>query len=79
MRDLNEALAEYKASVEQLGEFHSSDRKKLLSLPFLLAKRAELPEPRKTQHDELNLFKELYGMNWYDDASTIVDSEQKVT
>jgi hypothetical protein len=30
-------------------EIASSDKKKLLSLPFYMAKRRELPEPKKGQ------------------------------
>jgi hypothetical protein len=36
-------------------EMSSSDRKKLLALPFYLAKRSQLPEPRRNQN-EMNLF-----------------------
>jgi hypothetical protein len=44
----------------------SSDRKKLLALPFHLKKRQELPEPRKGQF-EYDLFEYMYGMGWHDD------------
>ena len=39
----------YKQAVDSTGnkEFAPSDRKKLLSLPFYLSKRNELPSPRK--------------------------------
>lgn len=56
----------------------ASDRKKLLALPFFLAKRSQLPEPRRGQK-EFNLFSQLSGQNWYDDATTLVDEEYKIT
>jgi len=45
-----------------------SDKKKLLSLPFYMQKRAELPEPKFGQR-EWDLFKQIFGVNWnhYDD------------
>ena len=55
-----------------------SDRKKLLALPFYLAKRTECPEPRRGQF-EYDLFKELTGSNWHDDAWTELDEETKIT
>jgi hypothetical protein len=46
-----------------------SDRKKLLSLPFYLAKRNQLPDPRRGQK-EFDIFTELTGgKKWYDDAT----------
>lgn len=56
----------------------SSDRKKMLSLPFYLSKREELPEPRRGQF-EFKLFEETYGMGWHDDANTDIDEEEKIT
>ena len=41
----NTSLDGYKAHVNKLG-LATSDRKKLLALPFYLAKRQEAPEPR---------------------------------
>lgn len=55
-----------------------SDRKKLLALPFYLAKRAEQPEPRMGQK-EFDLFKELTGKNWHDNDGVLFDPEHKVT
>ena len=58
---------------------NESDRKKLLALPFYLAKRSQLPEPRRGQ-PEFKLFQELSGgQNWYDDARVVVDDEHKIT
>ena len=39
------ALKEYKETVNKIG-MNPSDRKKILALPFYLAKRQQLPEPR---------------------------------
>ena len=52
--ELRVALADYKAKVEQLG-MNVSDKKKILALPFYLAKRQQLPEPRRGQ-PEFELF-----------------------
>lgn len=41
----NKKLDEYKKIVNEMG-LSPSDRKKLLSLPFYMAKRRELPEPK---------------------------------
>lgn len=40
-----------------------SDKKKMLSLPFYLQKRSELPQPKYGQR-EWNLFKDMFGVNW---------------
>lgn len=55
-----------------------SDKKKLLSLPFYLQKRAELPEPKFGQK-EWDLFTQLFGVpyNHYDDVD--FDQEEKIT
>lgn len=60
------ALDDYKKQIDSMG-LNSSDRKKLLALPFYLSKRAELPEPKKGQY-EYKLFEELYGFKWHEDA-----------
>jgi hypothetical protein len=52
--ELKETLAKYRATVDQMS-LHSSDRKKLLSLPFYMAKRSELPEP-KLKQTEMKIF-----------------------
>jgi hypothetical protein len=44
--ELEAALADYRAKVDTMG-MNPSDRKKVLGLPFFLAKRSELPEPRE--------------------------------
>lgn len=56
-----------------------SDRKKILSLPFFLSKRSQLPEPRRGQK-EFDLFTEMTGgKNWYHEASKLIDDEYKIT
>jgi len=73
----NESLDEYKEHINKMG-LHVSDRKKLLALPFYLAKRQELPEPRNGQY-EMTLFERLTGQKWYQDSATIRDEETKIT
>lgn len=70
-------MREYREKVDSVG-YTASDRKKVLALPFYLAKRQQLPEPRYGQH-EFELFKELTGRNWYDDARLLIDEEHKIT
>lgn len=72
-----QALDEYKDVVNKIG-MNSSDRKKILALPFYMTKRHQLPEPRKGQK-EYNFFKELTGKEWYDDAHVLFDNEYKIT
>ena len=72
-----QGLADYKKSVEDL-PLYASDRKKLLALPFYMAKRSECPEPRRGQF-EWDLFKELTGSDWNDDAGYKFDEEHKIT
>jgi hypothetical protein len=56
-----------------------SDKKKILSLPFYLTKRSQLPEPRRGQK-EFDLFTEMTGgKNWYHEASKVIDDEYKIT
>lgn len=74
---LQEALSDYKASVEKLS-LYPSDKKKMLAMPFYLAKRKERPTPRAGQN-YMDLFEELTGMNYNDDASLVQDNEQKIT
>ena len=49
VEELNETLEAYKRAVDNTNgkEYNPSDRKKLLSLPFLLHRIQELPEPKK--------------------------------
>ena len=75
--NLQQALSDYKASVEKLG-LYPSDKKKLLSLPFYLAKRSENPEPKRGQ-PEYELFKELYGEDYHAFSNVSTDQETKIT
>lgn len=77
IQELEVALADYKQKVESLG-MNPSDRKKVLALPFFLAKRSQQPEPREGQ-PEFELFKQLTGRSWYSDARTVIDPEHKIT
>ena len=62
----HDAMQEYKAAVDNL-PLNPSDRKKLLSLPWYMAKRSAKPVPRRGQ-PEYELFKELTGRDWHEDA-----------
>lgn len=77
VQELQSALKEYREKVEAF-QMNESDRKKILALPFYLAKRSQLPEPRRGQ-SEFNLFKRLTGSNWYEDAELLTDPETKIT
>jgi hypothetical protein len=57
--ELHNSLDDYKKKVGELG-LNSSDRKKLMALPFYLAKRQQKSEPRRGQ-PEFDLFTELTG------------------
>lgn len=59
-------------------ELASSDKKKLLSLPFYMAKRRELPEPKKGQK-EWDFFEEIYGKPWDYHSDVMFDTETKIT
>jgi hypothetical protein len=67
----------YKAAVNAMG-LNESDRKKLLALPFYMNKRKENPEPKKGQK-EYQMFKDMYGKDWLDDAGLKRDPETKIT
>ena len=62
LEELYENLEAYKKVVDHMDgkELKTSDRKKLLALPFYLHKRRELPEPKPGQK-EWTLFSEMYG------------------
>ena len=77
MAELQTSLKDYREKVEKM-PMNTSDRKKILSLPFYLAKRSQLPEPRRGQA-EFDLFTNLTGANWYSDSTTITDPENKIT
>lgn len=71
------SLNKYKEDINKMN-LSVSDRKKMLALPFYLAKRRELPEPKKGQF-EYQLFEELYGVPWHWDDGVQVDHEAKIT
>ena len=76
------SLEAYKESVDKdFGkgkEFFPSDRKKLLALPFYLAKRKELPEPKKGQW-QYDLFTQMTGKEWTHYDAVKFDTEEKIT
>lgn len=72
-----EALQKYK-SVIGSKNLTVTDRKKLLSLPFYMIKRQELPEPKRGQ-DEWSLFESLYGLPWDAFDHLDHDPEDKIT
>ena len=55
----------------------SSDRKRLLSLPFYLQKRNQNPQPKNGQ-PELELFKEIFGVDYYQEFG-FLEEEEKIT
>ena len=61
--DLTDALERYKASVEKMN-LYPSDKKKILSLPFFMAKRQEAPTPKSSQKGQMELFREMTGAEW---------------
>lgn len=78
---LEKQLEAYKQSLDKSAngkEFFPSDRKKMLSLPFYLAKRVELPAPKKGQK-EWDLFREIYGKPWDHYDGLRYDKEEKIT
>lgn len=76
--DLQDAIKQYKASVEKMN-LYPSDKKKLLALPFYMAKRNEAPGPKQGQDGQLNIFKELTGTDWNEFESLEQDKETKIT
>lgn len=70
-------MLNYREQVDKL-QLQPSDRKKLLALPWALAKRSELPTPKRGQ-SEYNLFTELTGRDWNEDAHMREDREFKIT
>lgn len=78
---MNSVLDRYKnimMKIDNDKQILESDKKKLLSLPFFLTKRKELPEPKVGQK-EWDLFAKMYGQlyNEYDDKE--FDDEEKIT
>ena len=59
-------------------EYAASDMKKLLALPFYLAKRTELPEPKYGQK-EWDVFTKIFGVPWNQYEHVTFDPEEKIT
>jgi hypothetical protein len=79
LETLGNNMAAYKRALENhKNEFAASDKKKMLSLPFFMVKRAELPEPKQGQK-EWTLFNELYGNSWDKFDGLNFDTEEKIT
>lgn len=80
--DTHSKLDTFKSAVEGLEtngmNMKSSDKKKLLALPFYLAKRQELPVPKYGQK-EYELFKEMYGLDYNYFQDLVYDQEEKIT
>lgn len=78
---LNETLAELKEYVSKIDsnqQINTSDKKKMLTMPFFLSKRAELPEPKFGQK-EWDLFTKMYGTLYDDYSDAFFDEENKIT
>ena len=67
----------YRESVDKM-QLQPSDRKKLLALPWAMAKRVEKPTPKRGQ-TEFDLFTELTGRDWHEDDTIREDNEFKIT
>jgi len=79
LESLAGSMAEYRKTLDNHKyEYATSDKKKLLSLPFFMVKRAEQVEPKEGQK-EWGLFKELYGNSWDKFAGLNFDPEEKIT
>ena len=82
LEEAYDSLEAYKSAIENFGgkgkELNTSDRKKLLALPFYLVKRQELPEPKKGQK-EWDLFTDMFGKEWSTYAGVKFDQEEKIT
>lgn len=59
-------------------QVNESDKKRLLSLPFYLHKRKELPEPKYGQK-EWDMFSKMYGALYNDYENVEFDKEEKIT
>ena len=77
VEERQKSLSAYKDDIDKMS-LQPSDRKKLLALPFYIAKRTEAPEPQIGQV-ELELYEELYGRPWYFKYGEIMDDEEKIT
>lgn len=79
VENLQNSMIRYRNSIDgNKHEFFGSDRKKMLALPFLMARQAELPEPKKGQK-EWEIFADLYGKQWDEYKDLMFDTEDKIT
>ena len=81
VEEIHSKMDAYRAKVDNTDkgrEHNPSDRKKLLGLPFLMSKRAELPEPKKGQK-EWDIFYAMFGTEWDQHDAMIFDKEEKIT
>jgi hypothetical protein len=81
--ELEQFLAEYRNQVESGAfgkrELFTSDKKKLLALPYFLSKRREHPAPKKGQW-QWDLFTEVNGGDAWDKYDGVkFDPEEKIT
>lgn len=67
-------MNDFKSSVDEMGGFVPSDRKKFLALPVYMSKRAQDPEPRRGQ-TQFNLFKDIVGKDYTAESGTNLDTE----
>lgn len=74
---IKQQLKRFKGRVDEL-VLNESDKKKLLALPFYLAKHTEMPEPKKGQK-EWDLFTNLFGVEYDHLEDTKFDNEKKIT
>lgn len=78
LANMEKNMLEFRENVDKMS-LQSSDRKKLLALPFYMSKRSELPEPKRGQL-EWNLYREIYGEEYLNNLDEIDrDTEEKIT
>lgn len=70
-------MIKFKDAIGKLGLI-TTDRKRLLSLPIYMAKRAQAPEPKRGQA-EFDLFTNLTGQDFTEDIGVSLDKEKKIT
>lgn len=76
VQETQAALESYKNFINTLN-LNSSDRKKLLSLPFYMTKRHQNPSPVVGQM-EYDFFTQLYGKDWFEFNEQELDREKKI-
>lgn len=75
---MEQSLIAYKDAVDKMG-LQSSDRKKMLALPFYLIKRTDNPAPKRGQV-EWDIYNEIYGEDYWNDLDLLDrDPEEKIT